>query len=209
MFGLKRRQEPQDAAPLAPVQQTAVVIPFPSATVPERVVEPDKQRSYEEVAKALGFKPAELVRAQLLEFFEQEGIKLYDNDQVEAWLSDKKKQAEAEHWCWRPLREKDIIAGYRWGYTKDTQTWHDGFYSSTGKSWECRPYQRLVPQHALEKVAKLEAKFGDDVKFFVSDYAHPDVDPFIMVRPAACNDGGGNYRLIFDAWDEPGFGDNK
>ena len=188
-------------------QQTAEVIPFPSAKVPEQVIEPEKRQSYEEVARVLGFKPAELVRAELLEFFEQEGTKLYDCSQVKAWLSDKKKKAKAKHWCWRPLREKDIITGYLWGYMKDTQTWDDGFYSSTSKSWECRPYQRLVPLHALEKVVKLEAKFGGYVKFFVSDYAVPDVDPFIMVRPAACDDGGDNYHLIFDAWDEPGFGE--
>lgn len=209
MFALRKRQEQQiDQAAQAEIAELErmAAIPFPTARVPLRLVEPQKQRSYEEVAQQLGFIPAELTRAQLLEFFEEEGIKVYDYDQVSAWLTKKKVEAKAEHWCWRPLREKDIITGYRWGYNAKKRTWSDGFYSSTDKSWECRPYARLVPQHALEKVAKIEAKFGDRVKFFVSDYVHPDVDPFIMVRPTMCNDGDANYRLVFDAWDEPGFG---
>jgi len=161
---------------------------------------------YDEVAQSVGFVPAELVRVRLLEFFEQEGIELYDYDQVKAWLAEKKKQAKAKHWCWRAFREKDIITSYIWGYSREKRTWSDGFYSSTGKRWECRPYDRLVPLHALQKVAKIEAEFGDSVKFFVSDYAAPDVDPFIMVRPTMCDSGGHQYHLVFDVWDEPGFG---
>lgn len=209
MFGMKKSQETQaDKAAQAEIRELErmAAIPFPQGKVPTRLVEPSKQRSYEEVAQSLGFMPAELVRAQLLEFFEEEGIKLYDYNQVSAWLTKKKVEAGAQHWCWRPLRKKDIITDYVWGYNARSGIWSDGFYSASTKSWECRPYARLVPQHAIEKVVKIEAKFGDRVKFFVSDYAHPDVDPFIMVRPAMCQDGSDNYYLVFDVWDEPGFG---
>jgi len=205
MFSWRKQQDPQ-VEEVSP-RQTAVVIPFPSAKVPERMVESQKQRSYEEVAQSLGFVPAELTRAQLLEFFEEEDIKLYDYEQVRAWLTEKKKQADAEHWCWRALREKDIIIGYLWGWDREKDVWNDGFYSSVNMSWQCRPYERLVPLHALERVVKIEERFGDRVKFFVSDYAAPDVDPFIMVRPAMCHSGTtADYNLIFDVWDEPGFG---
>ena len=184
-----------------------VAIPFPTANVPTRLIESQKQQSYEEVAKQLGFIPAELTRAQLLEFFEDESIKLYDYAQVCAWMTKKKVEAKAYNWCWRALREKDIITGYRWGFDQEKQRWNDGFYSSGDKKWQCRPYERLVPLHALEKVAKIEAKFGDRVKFLVSDYAAPNADPFIMVRPAMCDSGTqAEYNLIFDVWDEPGFG---
>ena len=61
--------------------------------------------------------------------------------------------------------------------------------------------------HALEKVMKIEQKFGDRVKFFVSDYIFPKPDPFIMVRPAMENAGDATeYHFVFDVWDEPGFG---
>lgn len=182
-------------------------IPFPSAQIPVCLVEAEEEHLYEEVAQSLGFLPAELVRTQLLKFFKEEGIKLYHYGQVSAWLTKKKVEAKVEHWCWRPLRHKDIITDYLWGYDSVKRRWADGFYSSNSKSWECRPYARLVPKHALEKVAKIEAKFGDHVKFFVSDYAAPDVDPFIMVRPAFVNDAHYViYEFVFDAWDEPGFG---
>lgn len=214
MFGLRSKKPEvkvedrvvEDVGQAAAELKRIAAIPFPVACVPQRLVESQKQRTYAEVAQSLGFMPAELVRAQLLEFFEAEGIKLYDYDQVSAWLTKKKADAGVEHWCWRPLREKDIVEGYQWGYDGATHKWIDGFYSSANKHWECRPYARLVPQHALEKTVKIEKKFGDQVKFFVSDYARPDVDPFIMVRPATCHDGNLEYNLVFDAWDEPGFG---
>lgn len=201
----KRSADRVVAAEIAELERIAV-IPFPTARVPLCLVESQKQRFYEEVAQQLGFIPAELTRAQLLEFFDSESIKLYDYSQVQAWLTGKKEQAKARNWCWRALREKDVIEGYEWGVDHWNAVWHDGFYS---KRWECRPYERLVPMHALEKVAKIEAKFGDRVKFFVSDYTSLKVDPFIMVRPAMCDsgrEGKGEYNLIFDVWDEPGFG---
>ncbi len=201
MFGLRRRRADRVAqAEIAELERIAA-IPFPTARIPVRLVKSQKQRSYEEVAHSLGFIPAELTRTRLLEFFEEENVKLYDYAQVRTWLTRKKEQAKATNWCWRALREKDIITGYRWGGDNK----EDGFYWSS--EWSCRPYELLVPMHALEKVAKIEAKFGDRVKFFVSDYASTNVDPFVMVRPAMCNSGTHNeYNLIFDAWDEPGFG---
>lgn len=208
LFTLRNQQKPQidekAQAEIAELERMAA-IPFPTARVPLRLVEPTKQRSYEEVAQSLGFAPTELVRVQLLEFFEEESIKLYDYNQVSAWMTGKRRQAKAWPWCWRPLRKKDIITGYHWGYDEWHNKLSDGFYDS--KKWSCRPYERLVPLHALEKVARIEAKFGDRVKFLVSDYPASDPDPFIMVRPAMSDSGTeAEYNLIFDVWDEPGFG---
>lgn len=206
MFAL--RKKPVRLAETEKAKVLGAVIPFPTARVPLRLVEPTKQRSYEEVAQSLGFAPTELTRAQLLAFFDEEGIELYDYDQVSAWMTEKRKQAEAAYWYWRALREKDIITGYNWGYSREKGRWDDGFYcSKNDEGWKCRPYERLVPLHALEKVAKIEAKFGDRVKFFVSDYTDPNADPFIMVRPAMSSSGtSAEYNLVFDVWDEPGFG---
>lgn len=203
-----RQKSQVDQAALAEIAELErmAAIPFPTTRIPLRLVESQKQRSYEEVAQSLGFVPGELIRAQLLEFFEEEGIKLYDYGQVRAWLTKKKVEAKAELWCWRPLREKDIITAYNWEVLDNhRRTFSDGSYSSN--EWGCRPYDRLVPMHALEKVAKIEAKFGERVKFFVSDYTSPNVDPFIMVRPTMTTSGpSADYYLVFDMWDEPGFG---
>ena len=77
MFALRLRKKQVDQVALTEVAELErmAAIPFPTARVPLRLVESQKQRSYEEVAQSLGFYPAELTRAQLLEFFEREGIK--------------------------------------------------------------------------------------------------------------------------------------
>lgn len=196
MFGLKRARM-EDA--MVPTSEVTEIVPFPTGRIPRRLIEAEGQKSYEEVAEALGFAPAELVRAQLLAFFEEAGITLYDYGQVSAWLTKKKAESDAElkHWHWSPLRKKDFI-DYDWG-----DCGKDGFYHHC----LCSPYKHLVPLHALEKAGRIEAKFRDKVKFFVSDYTSPRPDPFIMVRPAAENLGSvAEYNLVFDFWNEPGFG---
>lgn len=206
MFGAKKKDVPKgdlDEIRNAAAEDRATA--FPEASIPKSLVGSDKQCSYEELAKKLGFAPAELTRAQLLAFFEGELIKLYNYEQVQTWLIAKKEEAKAKNWCWRSLRERDVVTSYSWGWDDENSGWGDGFYSS--KDWNCRPYERLVPAHALEKVAKIEAKFGDRVKFFVSDFASSNPDPFIMVRPAMSISGEeAEYYMIFDVWDEPGFG---
>ena len=74
-------------------------------------------------------------------------------------------------------------------------------------------YDKLVPLHALRKVAAIEAEFKEPVSFFVCDYAPaPHIeypDPFLM---AVINNGNlakGVGRFVIDFWDEPGFGIDK
>lgn len=172
---------------------------FPKAEVPISENGAERIHSYENIARSLGFKPAELVRIQLLEFFKKKGMKLYNYQEIKKWLTEKKKRDGAKRWCWRPLRKKDE-PGYDWGDWSD-----DGSYDKE----ICPPYEQLVPMHALEKVVEIEKEFGSQVKFFVSDYPCENPDPFIMVRPAARNDSSKNneeYMFVFDVWDEPGFG---
>lgn len=179
-------------------KQSLVNVEFPTARVPMIVI--DEQGSYEELAETLGFAPAELVRAQLLEFFARAGIKIYDYDRVSQWLTKKRKEAKKSRWCWRPLRLKDVVRGYRWG------SWEEDDFYDSGDSG-CRQYERLIPRGVLEKVAKIEVAFGDRVNFFVSDYADQKPDPFIMVRAKTVDtDNPRDYQFVFDHWDEPGFG---
>ena len=201
MFGLKKQQTLVEVPPTE-----AQVIPFPISNVPQRSADPEAQSSYQELATSLGFRPAALVREQLIAFFVENDIKLFDYDMVCAWLSHKKQEAGMPYWCWRPLREKDEIQNFAWGLNTWNKPAMDGYYAHGDD--QCQPYDLLVPRHALEKVAKIEKVFGDDVKFFVSDYARPNPDPFIMVRPAGMERDGllVQYLLVFDVWDEPGFG---
>lgn len=201
-----------DSGGVAVIDSPIVVMPQPLPGAPRASLkgisyeEFQAMRSYLDIAEATGFRPAELVLTEMYDFMEKNEIKIFDYDEVLKWL-DSKKPKGIKHWCWRPLRSQDIITPFRWGFKKDSDDIAVSGYYRSGM-WECRPYARLVPRHALEKVEKIHLKFGDEVKIFVSDFAVPDLDPFIMARPALCDDGGGkrDYKVIFDAWDEPGFG---
>ena len=71
-------------------------------------------------------------------------------------------------------------------------------------------YNRIVPIHALKKVALIEREFREPVHVLISDYAPaPQIeypDPFLLaVIPNPALEGG-TGRFIIDFWDEPGFG---
>ena len=71
-----------------------------------------------------------------------------------------------------------------------------------------RVNDKLIPLHALEKLKLIENEFGNQVSFYVSDYTSDVPDPFIMVVPKNINTNVDvkDYIIIFDMWDEPGFG---
>lgn len=189
MFALNRR----DSGPA-----TAQVITFPKGMVPEAPIT-ERQKSYVEIATAIGFVPEELVRAQLLTFFNENDIKIYDYAEVDAYLRKKRLQDKKNRWVWRPLRQADTPREH-WHSPPDELG--DGSYYQNS----CPPYSKLVPQPTLEKVAKIEKQFGNKVQFFVSDYAVPKPDPFIGVRVKGSIDSVETAMLVFDVWDEPGFG---
>lgn len=194
-----RKNKPDDN--LAGPRSDVLTRPLPA--MPKFVVAPEARMSYRELADDLGFRPAELVRAELIEFFVTNQIPLFDYNAVAGYLTAKKVQEGAKKWCWRPLREKDAV-DYSWSTNEYGWIVDGGYNSSRG---ECPPYQRLVPQHALEKVMMVEAAFGPDARFFVSDYPAVLPDPFIMVVPSITPSGSMSpYILIFDVWDEPDFG---
>jgi hypothetical protein len=199
MFG--RKKEPTTAVLDSP---PSPVIDFPEGKIPHSVANKDTQLAYKDLSDKLGFKPPEFIYEQLIEFCELESIKIYDYDQVNKWLGKKKKEEKQKYWCWRPLRDKDICNKTVWGLVD--WGYSDGYYDYESNA--CRPYERLVPIQALNKVLKIENRFGDDVKFFVSDYSSDNPDPFIMVRPSKRWRGNiERITVIFDVWDEPGFGE--
>lgn len=140
-------------------------------------------------------------------------------------------------WHWRPLRAKDNIenarfgiSAHRWGHEttelRPATDFYMGPHTERQLQWSNNrqthvegnslvpssgaPYDKLVPIHALRKVAAIEGEFTDPVSFFVCDYApaphieHPD--PFLMavVNNERLSNGVG--RFVIDFWDEPGFG---
>ena len=192
-----------DISAVPVVQPTAKVIPFPNARVPDRPLEKSPQAEYDKLAKSLKFAPEELVRMQILALLKDHNIPVFDYAEVNRYMTDKKEAAGKEHWFWRPLRDKDGLEDSEWGY--ENFEYSEGYYRQEND--ECRSYDRLVPLHALQKVALLERRFRNRVSFFVSDYGDPKPDPFLGVMSRRVGDMGiEEQMLIIDVWHEPGFG---
>jgi hypothetical protein len=144
-------------------------------------------------------------------------------------------------WYWCPVREKDANIGLTFGtpseqaeridrqgnavisHTVTSRSPASDYY--TDKS---RPYTRIMPLHALKKIALIEKGFhADKVRFLVSDYvlvphtitktevAKPvplpppprvNPDPFLMAVIPNRDVVHGVGAFVIDVWDEPGFG---
>jgi hypothetical protein len=172
--------------------------------------------AYREILDKVGFMPGQYHEAQLFHFLARENIPVFDLKEVDAYLLAEVKRLGHAGWGWRPLRDKDVMDdGWgKIGYKGNGTNWQDesgDWYSPSFVN--CFPYQKLVPAHALRKVALLEEAVGDETyHFFVSDlisqyvqYPHSGPnsvtgDPFLMVT------GRGMERHVIDVWDEPGFG---
>lgn len=175
---------------------------FPSTTLPECDI--TETVIYSDVAKSIGFAPAELVHRQLIAACRKKNIQIYNYLQMSAFLTQQRKRVGAAAWAWRPLRKKDAL-DYGWGNSYQGSV--DGFYQP---NWNrtCGPYDMLVPRRVLERTASMAIEMGDRVKFLVSDFTeHPAPaysGHFIMAMPASYNgtDFEG-YHVVFDSWGFP------
>lgn len=179
---------------------TPVVLPIPSRPTARSVTAGSQSLgTYEALAKELNFLPAQLLEEQLLRFLAEKQIQIYSYAEVDAYLAAIAEK-DGKFWMWRPLREKDK-PNYIWN-GRVTEKHSDQYrgHGSYRDEWNYRPYNKAVPIHILRRVKDIQDRFGDQVKFFVSDYAVPDPDPFIMVTALDVK------NIIFGVWDEPGFG---
>lgn len=174
-------------------------------------------------------------------FLRKKDWAVFSLETVTAYMDEKSKAESAARagWHWRPLREKDNISGAsfgraafqhngmsephpssdhylgphrarRMGWNRDGRQVVEGVVDVPTSSL---PYDKIVPIHALRKVAAIEAEFPEPVAFFVCDYApaphieHPD--PFLMAVINNSRLSAGVGRFVIDFWDEPGFGLDK
>lgn len=168
---------------------------------------------YAAVAAKVGVLPPELAVENFKAVLKKLDYPVYALQEVVAYM-DSKAAMESKNrmgWYWRPLRNADLMLGEAFGNSgrqnssNPASDWYSGD-SRFGRT----PYERLVPLHALKRIAAIEKISRDPVKFMVSDYAlaemitHPD--PFLMavIPNARLHDGIG--RFVIDFWDEPGFG---
>ncbi|OHA00725.1 MAG: hypothetical protein A3C07_03810 [Candidatus Sungbacteria bacterium RIFCSPHIGHO2_02_FULL_47_11] len=198
MFGLKAKQQVANTTPVSIVPR--VERPKPQLVATDNMVALD---NYVELAKELEFMPAQLLEKEILQFFAKENIPTFDNDDVYKYLAQVAEKEE-KNWIWRPLREKDKPTSWEWPSHKGSLVknsdsnyfWHGGYRDN----FDHRPYDKAIPIHILRQVKKIQDHIGDRALFFVSDYAVPDPDPFIMVTALDVK------RIIFGVWDEPSFG---
>lgn len=167
---------------------------------------------YEEAARAIGYDSVDLRVERLRAWLHKMDWPVYDLKTVVAHM-DARAAAEGAKWGWEwnPLRERDRLARHSFGvsaaHALDIASRQD---RPASDHYSGRPlYNKVVPLHALKKVAALEAALPGQVAFMVSDYAPaPEfkVDPFLMavVENPLLHSGYG--RFVIDVWDEPGFG---
>lgn len=190
MFGFKKREDDTSASifalPDKPVPMPANVGTEPLGT-------------YEALAGELGFEPAQLLEEQLRRFLNEESIPIYNYADVDAYMAALAEE-QGKIWIWRPLRERDKPNDWSWEGRQSKRIRDYYGHGAYQDRWSYRPYDRAVPIHILRQVKKIQDKFGDKVLFFVSDYAVPDPDPFIMVTAPDVQ------KIVFGVWDEPEFG---
>ncbi len=192
MFGLKKREEETPASVFTPPEKP---VPMPANHGTEPL------GTYETLADELGFQPAQLLQEQLLRFMNDERIPTYDYVKVDAYMAALAEEQD-KGWIWRPLREQDKPGGWSWE-GRDTKALGETYgrgHGSYKDEWNYRPYDKAVPIRILRQVKKIQDKFSHKVLFFVSDYAVPDPDPFIMVTALDVQ------KIVFGVWNEPGFG---
>lgn len=224
------RPEPVIEKPTLPY----IPIKYDPVSAPLNGYTPDQIREYSELASLVGVSPADLKVEEFKAYLSTVDFPVYDLVTVIAFMDDKSK-AEGMGWGWNwvPLRQKDRISASfgqhatrrepMWSSIGGSQQWtgedrpaSDSYRSArhigNGQMAETAAYDKVVPLHALKKIAKIEKEFKGDVAFMVSDYAPAPAfkaDPFLMAVVSNSRLNIGEGRFVIDVWDEPGFGIDK
>src|SRR5258706_45610 len=212
---VKDRYEITDHTPEA-VEVAVIEKPRPSALTEIK----NDLKEYAELAAIVGIAPTELTIETFKAFLHEHDIPVFNLKEVIAYMDDKAKRESKDQagWEWQPLRERDRSNDLWFGIhaSRKRDNWGSEYGSiTTPASDSCRGkstqiYDKLVPLHALKKVALIEKHFGDKVGMFVCDYAPipaiPHPDPFLMAVIANPKVKEGEGRFVIDFWDEPGFG---
>lgn len=169
---------------------------------------------YEAVAKTLGYNPPELAerkteiaRREVIEFLLDKGFPIYNNQQVHDFMTTLARKAQRV-FVWARMRDythEEIerqrqaarhFAVLRSGFGIEDHVVREEKHGQMVST----PYSKRVPLEILKRAAAIKERFGQEVEFYVSDYAVVDPDPFIMVKRGACK------HIVFGVWDEPTWG---
>lgn len=227
----------EQASKVEPVPEKAYIpIKYDPVSVSIKSYTPEQIAEYAEIAEAVGVAPDDLKVEEFKTYLRGKDFPVYNLDTVVAFM-DAKSKAEGQGWGWSwvPLRYKDRISASfgraatrreinRWARMNGETQWEgqdspaSDHYTShnwaggMGQAIPVSSYDKVVPLHALKKVAMIEREFKHSVSFMVSDYAPAPAfkaDPFLMAVINNSNLRSGAGRFVIDVWDEPGFGINE
>lgn len=179
---LKRRVAVQVEVAEEPVPTILCPTPAPVNTPVE-----DYFDEYLRLASTLGLDNPEYHNWSLPRFLQREEIPIYPIDQVEAFLTQEARKV-GKVWCWSPLFHDDVKL-----------RWHNHRGKAEHGHFGTARYLRQVPIESLRLADKIRSAFPH-VGFYVSDYPHPDPDPFLMVTSIGISD-----NLVVYHWNEPSF----
>ena len=180
--------------------------------VPRATVIDPPTEEYRKLAKKLGIAVvAETVTTTLDEVLRAEGIDIYAMADVSAYME--KVTPKGRIYVWKACRQLDKQRSER-HITLDGSSSHHGQFSD-GVYSRPIPYPVLLTIDRIEEVTK---KYRIQPAFFVSDYAVPAPDPFLMVTIPAegmSQEKEPNGKLwtanpepacfVIERWDEPSF----
>lgn len=211
-------------------------IPFPdkpTAFKADPMLSEDAYTQYADVASQVGFMVPEMLIERLKLFLIKRDLPVYELKAVVKYMDAiaKRDNPNGYGWHWLPLRDSDTKFGLHFGTAgsngngvfdmwmsrgreKEEKILATDYFASAhywnGGSSPVAGYNKVVPMHALQRVALIEKEFGPGkVAFAVSDYAtepHIRPDPFLMAMVPNSRVSEGVGRFVIDVWDEPGFG---
>ena len=169
--------------------------------------------AYEALCAELDISPQAIVGNRVVRAFQSKRIPRYDAAEVSAYMTS--ITPAGLHWGWQrlgksgsvesPYQNQEYFIDQRGvAHTSAIFRVDSGMFANYDGVTIGGEYKKLVPMHILKRMKAVKEMFADEnPRFFVTDYAVPDPDPFIKV----CLDCG--EEVIFGVWDEPGFGDLK
>ena len=191
-----------------------MVLERPQTKLEPKPVKPTDElclKEYAELAAQVGVAPPDLVIEEFKSFLNQHDMPVFNLQEVIAYMDEKAKRESKNKagWQWHPLRKKDQLP-VMFGVSSSCITENrvrpatDYYHPNSGGL-----YDKIIPLHALKKIALIEKEFKHPVAFFVCDYAplpQLNPDPFLMAVINNPRVVQGEGRYVVDFWDEPGFG---
>jgi hypothetical protein len=228
-------ERPVEAAP------EAVALQRPVGALETDLMEPEAMELYRATCREVGVSSPELQIQEFRHYLHGADLPVFALSEVVPYMDGvaERENPSKLGWEWRPVRKCDgrikeafgrasrhdwgggisgiweaqrrILMGLDPGPSRSDEpsvTSASDYYAGNA----AKVYERTIPLHALQKIAKIEREFGaNKVVFMVSDYVvQPHVviqpDPFLMA--VVPNNGlrHGFGRFCIDVWDEPGFG---